>query len=59
MHRGSMAQTADVKAGLGINEESLQPWSWPVSRCRFPRQDSSAAIALEVLRDGREIYWNV
>src|SRR5215471_1125942 len=49
MYRGSMAQVADIKDGLRINEESPQPRPWrafplpvPKDRIHCPRSRSSS-----------------
>ena len=42
MYRGSMAQMADIKDGLRINEESLQPRPWPAFPLPVPKTESIA-----------------
>jgi hypothetical protein len=60
MYRGSMAQMAEIKDGLWINKESLQPRPWPAFPLPVPKTESIARdIALQFLRDGREDYRNV
>jgi hypothetical protein len=42
MYRGSMAQMADIKDGLRMNEESLQPRPWPAFPLPVPKTESIA-----------------
>jgi hypothetical protein len=42
MYRGSMAQMADIKDGLRINEESLQPRPWPAFPLPVPKTEAIA-----------------
>ena len=42
MYRGSMAQITDIKDGLRINEESLQPRPWPAFPLPVPKTESIA-----------------
>ena len=42
MYQDSMAQTVDIKDGPGINEESLQPRSWPAFPLPVPTTESIA-----------------
>ena len=42
MYRGSMAQVADIKDGLRINEESPQPRPWRAFPLPVPKTESIA-----------------